>query len=275
MFNFNPFKKAETVEQDAPNADIQTSEEVLVESKPKTIEDVKNAKAELDELKTQRLEVLSNLRAQKDEIRAIGVAEFEDENRPVKRTETFNDLVSETEKELAEISQKIGDIRNEFDFTPTHVERLTERRDRVNDYIESIKQKMAPEYRAVEAKINGFFGTDSLERVYRHREPSDVAIFLESLSKEKVILPEVKNFLDKVQGLSVYDKGEEILTELKSFRTEILKAIDEKTFYKTPGEVNEAYYKIDRGIRLTDEITKILSDAENKYGDFKNQKGSF
>ena len=277
MFEFlNPFKKSEVApQQDDSNAQAESLQQTPIDVKPKTIEEVLIAKTELDELKEQRLEALSNLRTQKDNVRAIGVAEFEDENRPVKRTETFNDLVSETETELAEISQKIGDIRAEFNFTPTHVERLTERRGRVNDYIESIRQKMAPEYRAVESKMNSFFGSDSFENVFRIKDVNAINIFLESLNKDSANLPEVKSFLDKIHGWNAYENRENILTELKSFRNEILKAIDEKTVYKTPGEINEAYSEINRGVALSDEITKMLSDAKNKEGNFKNQKGYF
>lgn len=274
---FNPFKKSESPNNNQGPAtnEYVVKNEPKEERKPKTMEDTLTAKLELDELKKQRLETLSGLRTQKDEIRAVGVAEFENENHPVKRTETFNDLVNNTEAELAEISQKIGDIRNEFNFTPSHVERLIERSQRVNDYIESIKQKMAPEYRAVESKINNFFGPDSFENLFETKDINAVGNFIRSLNKDNADLPEVKKFLDKIHGLNAYENSEDILTELKSFRKEILKVINEKTFYKTPGEVNEAYSEINRGIALSDEITKMLSDAKNKQGDFKNQKGYF
>ncbi len=134
---------------------------------------------------------------------------------------------------------------------------------------------MAPEYRAVESKINNFFGPDSFENLFETKDINAVGNFIRSLNKDNADLPEVKKFLDKIHGLNAYENSEDILTELKSFRKEILKVINEKTFYKTPGEVNEAYSEINRGIALSDEITKMLSDAKNKQGDFKNQKGYF
>lgn len=64
---------------------------------PKTMEDVEKAKANLESLKGERLEKIKELRSKKDEIRGLGVSEFEDEFHPVKRTETFNDLITQTE----------------------------------------------------------------------------------------------------------------------------------------------------------------------------------
>lgn len=240
-----------------------------VPRQPKTMEDVEKAKADLESLKAERFGKIKELRNKKDEIRGLGVSEFEDEFRPVKRTETFNDLITQTEQELAEISQKIGDIRNEFDFNPKYVEILEERRKRVVDYISYLGEKKAQNYRGLLKDIISSFGED-FSRVWP--DGRNLEVFLDSLKSKREEFPEVSNFLDSIQGLSPYEHTEKIVQALKNFRQKVQESISEKSFYKTQGELDEVQKQINRGIRLDDEITKILTEAKNKEGRFENKK---
>lgn len=240
---------------------------------PKSLSDVVEAKEKLEVLKNKRKEQLTEYRQTKDAIKKAGVQEFENQDRPVKRTNTFNELLEHQEIELEEISQEIEDIRKEFDLQPSHVQRLEDRRERVRDYIESLEKKMAPEYRAVKSKIAGFFG--SIENVKKgaQRDGQQVNHFLDAIKDTE--LPEVKSFLIKIHGLNPYENGDKIGDEIYNLTNEIEKGIKEHTFYKTPGEEREAYIQIERGVRLEDKIVKLLSDAKNKEGKFENKKGHF
>lgn len=271
----NPFGVGKESSEGENKTENQETLPEAEERKVKKIYQVKIAKQELEALQSERKEKIKEYREKKDEIKELGVAEFEDEFRPVKRTETFNDLISSTEKDLQEISEKIGQIREEFDLTPSYVKILEERRERVRGYIENIRQKMAPEYRAVESKINNFFGENPPSRNFTDGER--VRIFLESLQKDNADLPEVKEFTDKFSGVSLYENEGVGFAEkeINDFRKIIKETITEKTEFKTKGEINEAYEEINRGISLDDRISKILTDAKNKEGDFKNQKGYF
>lgn len=244
--------------------------------KPKTMEDVLTAKDELEGLKGQRKQKLNEYREKKDQVTTAGVAEFKNEDRPVARTETFNELLADTEKELAEISQKITEIRTDFDMKPNHVQRLTERKDRIDTYVESIRQKMAPEYRELKEKIIGFYGrTENIEQnVIKKIEVQGINIFLDSI-KNKMNLPEIESFFTKIHGLNLYENKEKIAQEIVVLYRDIEGAIVDKTFYKTPAEEREAEEKIQRGAELSHKVYKMLQDARNKEGDFKNQKGYF
>jgi chromosome segregation ATPase len=240
---------------------------------PKSLSDVVEAKEKLEVLKNKRKEQLREYRQTKDAIKKAGVQEFENQDRPVKRTNTFNELLEHQEIELEEISQEIEELREEFDLQPSHVQRLEDRRERVRDYIESLEKKMAPEYRAVKSKIAGFFG--SIENVKKgaQRDGQQVNHFLDAIKDTE--LAEVKSFLIKIHGLNPYENGDKIGDEIYNLTNEIEKGIKEHTFYKTPGEEREAYIQIERGVRLEDEIVKLLSDAKNKEGKFENKKGHF
>lgn len=274
MFGLEKYlpKKKETPQEEVNEEVIELTPETF-KKKTKTLEKTIEAQEEIETLKEKRKEKLIEYREKKDEIKKVGVAEFEDEKRPVKRTETFNELLNDTEKELAEISQKVEDIREEFDMQPSHVQRLEDRRERVREYIESIKQKMAPEYREVKGKITNFFG--DLENVKNNakRDGKQTTYFLDAIKDSNV--PEVKSFFIKIQGLNPYENGEKIADEIYNLVNEIESGIKEHTFYKTPAEEREAQIQIERGVRLDDEITKLLRDAKNKEGRFENKKGYF
>lgn len=274
MFNFNPFNKTPKQNPAEEKPVVIQEQETASAPKPKTLDEVKQAISDLEELKNKRLTQISDLRDKKDEIRSIGVNEFVDENRQIKRTETFNNLVAEDENSLAEISQKIEDIRNEFDLTPNNVERLTEYRNRIHSYIEHIEQNMAPEYRAVEKKIINFFGEDNSVKI---KDPNTILYFKDSLSQENMDLPEVQDFLNQLSDLSIHnpEHRNSIIYAISLLKEKIQTSMSEKTLYKTQGEIDEAYAKIQRGVELSDKITKRLSDAKNKEGDFSNKKGVF
>ena len=272
----------QSVEQDSVANIEQSSPEVSNLNKPKTIEDVKGALSDLQELKSQRLEKLSELQKKKDEIRSMGVSEFVNSKKPTKRTETFNALVQEDESSLAEISQKIEDIRKKFDINPSDVERLTEYRDRVKRYIDHIDNNMAPEYREVTNLISKYFDENNSlnERWYQNkddiRSENKIIDFINSVSKYHIVLPEVQEFVEEIKDLKISDPEQRpaILNAIKSFIRKIKESASEKTLYKTPGEIKEAKEKMQRADDLHFEISKRIKDAENKEGDFATQKSN-
>ena len=237
----------------------------------KTFKEVQEAKNELSALQEDREEKIKNLRNQKDEIRKLGVAEFKDEFRPVKRTETFNDLVAESERGLAEISEKIGSIREEFDFNPKHVDILEERKARVGEYITYIEGKLLVPQRDFLKKMNSFFGED-LSKIWVDNRNTEV--FIESLKSETEKLPEVQTFLDLIEGVSGYDKPDIVKDALEKLKHDVNENIKINSVYQTEGEIKEAYDQMNRGVRLMDNISKTLTEAKNKEGRFVNKKES-
>lgn len=272
----------QSVEQDSVTNIEQSSPEVSNLNKPKTIEDVKGALSDLQELKSQRLEKLSELQKKKDEIRSMGVSEFVNSKKPTKRTETFNALVQEDESSLAEISQKIEDIRKKFDINPSDVERLTEYRDRVKRYIDHIDNNMAPEYREVTNLISNYFHENNSlnERWYKNKDDitfkNKIIDFINIVSKDHIVLPEVQEFVKEIKDLKISDPEQRpaILNAINSFIRKIKESVFEKTLYKTPGEIKESKDKIERATDLYLEISKRIKDAENKEGDFATQKSN-
>jgi hypothetical protein len=188
-----------------------------------------------------------------------------------KRTETFNDLMNETEEELVKISQEISDKQNEFNLEPSYVEVLEGRRKRVREEIERINNKMAPEYRKIQGSINSYFGEEERLAKLSVHESTTLNNFREYILAANVSIPEVKDFYEKVKQLRFYEESglEEFKKEFKEFQKIIKNKIIENTVYKTPAEEKEAHIQIQRGIHLDDEITKVLNEAKNKEGKFE------
>lgn len=63
--------------------------------------------------------------------------------------------------------------------------------------------------------------------------------------------------------------------EFKFFKEKIDEIIKEKTEYKTSAEENEAYTQIERGVRLDNEISKVLAEARNKEGKFEKPNSKY
>lgn len=99
--------------------------------RPKSIEDVNQARSDIFALEDKRQEALTKIREEKQVVKAVGVNEFE--RNSSKRTKTFADLINPLEKELQDISQEITELRKEFDLQPSRVSVLTKRLQRLTD----------------------------------------------------------------------------------------------------------------------------------------------
>lgn len=137
------------------------------------------------------------------------------------------------------------------------------------DYISYLLEKKAQNYRDLLKNITSAFG-ENISRVWT--DARNLNFFLDSLQSKRQEFPEVSNFLDSIQGLGPYEHTEKIVEALKIFKQKIKEAVDEKSFYKTEGELNEVQDQINRAIRLQDDITRILTEARKKEGRFENKK---
>lgn len=106
--------------------------------KPKTMEDIDQARRDIDMLQEKRNETLAAMRKEKETVRNVGVNEFQKDSH--KRTETFRDLIDPIEKELQAISTEITEIREEHDLEPDRVTVLNARFKRLED-LKEIEEK--------------------------------------------------------------------------------------------------------------------------------------
>lgn len=108
---------------------VTTVEETA--SAPKTLESIQEAKESLVELSEKRQEVLEKHRDTTEQLASLGVREIEKDGHA--RTETYNEMLTPIEKELAAISAEIGEKRAEFDLEPSRVTMLEDRMRRLEE----------------------------------------------------------------------------------------------------------------------------------------------
>jgi len=89
------------------------------------LEDIRKAKSEIEKLSEKRETKLNEHRDIGFELDKLGVKE--NVSGSIKRSETYNENLNPIEKELAEISTEIGDIREKYDLEPSRDEMLSER----------------------------------------------------------------------------------------------------------------------------------------------------
>ena len=133
MFGFNFRKKEVFPPLPDESTDKNITEEVPLkeERKPKTIQDIDQARKDIYDLQDKREGKLNDIRRQKQLLKELGVKEFEKNSS--KRTQTFKENMSPLEKELEEISNEITQIRNEHDLDPTRQQVLESRIKRLED----------------------------------------------------------------------------------------------------------------------------------------------
>lgn len=288
MFNFGIeklFGKNKIKKEESPV--VQEIQQPVEEPhKTQTIEDVRKAKQDIMDLKSKKEEILNKLRDKKDEAYEEGVQQFKRDTEAMnldkkstsrKRTETFNDLMKDTEAELVQISKEIIDKQKEFSLEPSYVEVLEARRKRVEDVIGRIKNKFAPEYRTIQSNIISYLGeSERVEKMTVH-ESTTLNNFRQYVLETNVSIPEVADFYEKVKGLRFYEEDglASFKKEFNEFRKIIKDKIKENTVYKTIAEEKEAEIQIQRGVSLHDEITKLLNDARKKEGKFEPQNSKY
>lgn len=244
-----------------------------VEQVPKlTLEEelelLETKKSEIAELINQRHDYLVEAKNLEEKILAQGIT-------AEKALEIRNRIIDQT----GELSKQIIDIRNEYSIQATPVEVYSMRYKMICNEIERIQNNMSPEYSAILSSFRNFFGeTDDVvkNRIIRGNGKAIIS-FKEYLSKDFKNNDQVIIFLEGIKDINVYDGDLEpvILEKLLTFRNTLQNKIAEETTYKTPGEKREAQIKLDRLVRLSDDIIRELRNAEKKEDRFENNKNIF
>lgn len=271
FFNRPPKKEEPPVSPSLAQKDVEVVVEeetspldaLSLEEKFAKIEEVKK---QIEELKKQRQDYFDHARQLEDKIRLQGVTE--------ERMQKVREEILEGDKEIRET---IETLRKDYDLDPKPEEVYAARIDMLTHELNRIQNNIAPEYRQIKDSMVSYFGSSKEPNRAKLQDHSTLNNFREYVIMKNSGIPEVADFYEKIKSLSLYeDNGKDVFAkEFEVFKDNIENAIKEKTLYKTEGELNEIYKKIDRLARLIDENIVQLREAEKKTGRFGDQSKYF
>jgi hypothetical protein len=261
------FSAEKKVPAEQPKAEVK-AEEVIAKPKEESplkglsleerLEVLQDKKAEIEILNQKRQEYYINAKNLEEKINSLGISEAEK-----------NNLRAEIEGEGGEIAQTIDDIRNKYGLQPTAVEIYSTRFNMIAAEIDRIKENMASHHREALKVINNYFPTgipkviDIYDKNYKY--------FTEYLKEKFGDLDVIQEFLIRTRTQAP-DFETQAANALSNLKTTLEAERDEKTTYKTPGELQDAVKRLDRLSSILDDIDMELRDAKNKEGRFETDK---
>ncbi len=247
------------------SGEIIETEEKPALSLEEELELIETKKSEIENLINQRHDYLVESKNLEEKILAHGVTDE-------KALEIRKKITDQT----GEISKQIMDIRNEYNIQATPVEVYSMRYKMISNEVERITNNMAPEYSKLLLSLNNFFGdtNDSIKNHIINQNGKGISSFKDYLAKDFKENDEVLKFLTNIKDINLYnaDNEPQVLDAVLQLKENLKNKIQQETTYKTPGEKRDMQIKLQRLVRLLDNITRELRNAENKEDRFESEQ---